>query len=151
MANITAANVSALMSSVAKHITDRQAQIGSGAAITAGEATTLGKVAALNDAGQQYALLGGFETAMNTEAASLTRLSTYNTILDDYAAACIALEKVCNAANAGNTGGVQAFLVANSIKAPQAYYDAHNRCATISGTVLSIAAAQLDNTIVPAY
>lgn len=143
MATITAANVSALMSSVAKHITDRQAQIGSGSAITAGQATTLGKIAALGDASQQFALLAGFETAMTTEAASLTRLSTYNTILDDYAAACIALERA--------TGGLNAFLTTNAIKAPQAYYDAHNRCASHTGQVVAIAAANLDNTIVPAY
>lgn len=144
MATITAANVSALMSSLAKHITDLQAQIGSGSAITAGQATTLGKVAALGDASQEYALMAGFQTALSiSEPAWLTKLSTANNIYDLFAPACIALERA--------TGGLNAFLGANAIKAPQAYYNAHNRCASLTGQVVAIVAANLDNTIIPAY
>lgn len=143
MATITAANVSALMSSVAKHITDRQAQIGSGAAITTGQATTLGKVAALADASQEYALMAGFQGAMANEAASLTTLANANPIYDDFAPACIALERA--------TGGLQAFLTTNAIKAPTAYAAAHNRCASKTGAVVTIVAGSIDGTIVPAY
>jgi hypothetical protein len=144
MATITAANVSALMSSLAKHITDLQAQIGSGSAITAGEATTLGKIAALADASQEYALMAGFQTALATnEAAYLTKLASVNPIYDLFAPACIALERA--------TGGLNAFLTTNAIKAPTAYANAHNRCASLTGAVVTIVSGNIDGTIVPAY
>lgn len=145
MATITAANTSALMSSVAKHVADLQTLVGgSQSAITAGQATTLGKIAALGDASQQFALLAGFETALATnEAAYLTQLATANTIYDLFASACIALERA--------TGGLNAFLTANSIKAPTAYANAHNRCASLTGQVVTIVSGNIDGTIVPAY
>lgn len=144
MATITAANVSALMSSLAKHVTDLQAQIGSATAITAGQATTLGKIAALGDASQEFALMAGFQTALSTnEAAWLTQIAAANSIYDLFAPACIALERA--------TGGLQAFLTANSILAPTAYANAHNRCASKTGAVVTIAAGSISGSIVPAY
>lgn len=145
MATISAVNTSALMSSIAKHITDLQTLVGgSQSAITAGEATTLGKVAALGDASQEYALMAGYQQALSAnEPNFLTLLSSANAIYDLFAPAIIALERA--------TGGLQAFLVANTIKAPTAYANAHNRCASITGAVVTILAAQIDGTIVPAY
>lgn len=144
MATITAANVSALTSSIAKHITDLQAQIGSSAAITAGQATTLGKIAALNDASQEFALMAGFQTALATnEAGWLATLAAANSVYDLFAPACIALERA--------TGGLNAFLTANVIKAPTAYANAHNRCASKTGAVVTIVSGNIDGAIVPAY
>jgi hypothetical protein len=144
MATITAANVSALTSSLAKHVTDLQAQIGAATAITAGEATTLGKIAALADASQEYALMAGFQTALATnEAGYLTNLANVNAIYDLFAPACVALERA--------TGGLNAFLTTNTIKAPTAYANAHNRCASLTGQVVAIVAGNIDVSIVPAY
>ena len=144
MATISAANVSALMSSIAKHVVDLQAQIGSATAITAGEATTLGKVAALGDASQEYALMAGFQQALATnEAGYLATLASANAIYDLFAPACIALERA--------TGGLQAFLTANSILAPTAYAAAHNRCASKTGAVITIVSGSISAGITPAY
>lgn len=144
MATITSANVSALMSSIAKHVTDLQAQIGSATAITAGQATTLGKIAALGDASQEFALMAGFQTALATnEAGWLASLAAVNNLYDLFAPACIALERA--------TGGLQAFLTANSISAPTAYANAHNRCASKTGAVGAIAAGSISGAITPAY
>jgi len=145
MATITAANVSALMSSLAKHVTDLQTLVGgSQSAITAGQATTLGKIAALGDASQEFALMAGFQTALATnESAYLAQLATANIIYDLFASACIALERA--------TGGLNAFLTANAILAPTAYANAHNRCASKTGAVVTIVAGNISGAIVPAY
>lgn len=143
MATITSTNVSALMSSIAKHCTDLIALVGSTSAITAGQATTLGKVAALNDASQEYATLTGFESFASNENALLAQLTSTNAIYDAMAPACMALERA--------TGGLNAFLVANSIQAPTQYANAHNRCASVTGAVVAIASANISGSITPAY
>lgn len=143
MATISAANVSALMSSLAKHISDLQALKGSTSAIVTGQGTTEGKVAALNDFSQQSALLGGFASFVTNENALLAAWSNTNAIYDAVAPACQALEKA--------TGGLNAYLVANAIKAPTLYANAHNRCASLTNTVVTVATANIDGTIIPAY
>ena len=132
MATISAANVTAITDSVARHITDLAALVGSNTAIVAGQATTLGKIAALNDASQLYALIDGFQGAVNAESALLANLASYNAILDSMAPAVIAMEKA--------TGGLQAFLVANTIQVAPAYADAHNRAAVTRGSVIALTA-----------
>jgi len=130
MATISAANVTALTDSIARHVTDMQALLGSTAALTAGQATTLGKVAALADAAQLYALIDGFQGFVNAENALLASMASYNAILDSVAPAVIAIEKA--------TGGLAAFLIANTIQVPPAYADAHNRAASTRGSVVAL-------------
>ncbi len=131
MATITSANVQAITDSIAKHIADLQTLVGgSQTTLAAGKTTTLGKVAALNDASQLYALMDGFQQAFNAESAFLTQLTSYNAILDLFAPACIALEKA--------TGGLAAFLAANSLQVAPGYLDAHNRCQARTGAVLAL-------------
>lgn len=121
MATITAANVQALTDSIARHITDLAALLGSPSAIQAGQATTLSKVAALNDISQESFLVDGFIQFQLQENALISNLQSYNAILDAAAPAVLALHNA--------TGGLTIFCRANSIQVAPAYADAHNRAA----------------------
>jgi hypothetical protein len=122
MTAVTKATVQTLSDSIAKHIADLVTLTGgSTSAITAGQATTLGEIAVLNDAAQQYSLLDGFTAAINSETAWLASVVSYNSILDAFRAACVALDGAV-------TGGLAAFTTANqTLQLAPAFFDAFNR------------------------
>ncbi len=122
MATITPANALALADSVATRIIARVALIGSPSALQAGQATMLARIAALNDYTQQQALLDGFSAAVANENAAIAKAQAYTTILDDYFAACAALDVA--------TGGYGAMLQANSQQVDPHFLDAWNRAAS---------------------
>lgn len=143
--NLFPQTVAALLSSFAKHLTDLGAVVGSTSALTTGQASTEGRVASLGDFGQIQALLGGVASFTQREGALLSAWQAQGTT-----GAALALLPVCVALERA-TGGLDAYLSANAIKAPSTYATAHNTCAKYSSGVGTISAANIDAAIVPAY
>ncbi len=118
MATISQSNAQALCDSIAKHVITAIAVPGAVSALQTGQGTTLGKIAALNDASQQYFLLDGFEQMMNAESAWITMIQLYNSVLDFCFTGCQTLDNA--------TGGLAAFI-ANSFQVDPHFLDAFNR------------------------
>jgi hypothetical protein len=120
MAALSSADVQAQCDSLARHIIDLQTLIsGSQSSIVTGQATTLGKIAALNDVQKQLALLDGINQAMKDETAFLGGLS-YNSVLDALFWAMVTLDK-------GVPNGLAAFLQSNTVQVDPHFLDAFNR------------------------
>ncbi len=119
MATISAANTQTLMDSIAAHIIAVAALPGSSSALVTGQGTTLGRIAALGDASQQYALLNAMEQFVTNENAWLAQVTNYLSILDCYRPACAALDQA--------TGGLAAFMQANTLQCDPHFFDAFNR------------------------
>ncbi len=132
MATISPSNCQALCDAVAAHIIAEVGLIGSPSAIVAGQATSLGHVAGLGDASQEFALIDAFEQMMANENAWLTVVQAYNTLLDGAAAACAALDAA--------TAGLAAFLQANSLQVDPHFLDAFNHTAARRALVAMLGA-----------
>jgi hypothetical protein len=108
-----------LSDSIAKHIVDLTAFVSNDTStIMAGQQVTLGEIAALDDAAQQYALLGSFEMSMQAEADYLQQLASTNAIYNALASACIALEYT--------THGLAVYLAKHSIDVDTHFLAAFN-------------------------
>ncbi len=132
MATISPTNCQLLCDSVAAHLIAEVGLIGSPSAIVAGQATSLGHVAGLGDAGQEFALIDAFEQFVANENAWLAVVQAYNTLLDGAAAACAALDAA--------TAGLAAFLQANSLQVDPHFLDAFNHAATRRSLVATLGA-----------
>lgn len=118
----SAAQIRGLCDTIAKHIIDAAAALGSTSALQAGQATSLAQIAALADATLIYPLLAGFESAMGKETAWIANEASYNNILDNHFDACAVLDSA--------TGGLAAFLAAQSVQVDPHFQDAFNRAAS---------------------
>ncbi len=121
MATITTTNAQNLCDSIAYHIIELVAAVNAStiSTLTAAQATTLGRVAALNDASQETFLLDPMNASMSNEAALMNQYQNYNAILDAFFPYCAGIDLA--------TGGLAAFLTANTLQVDPHFLDAFNR------------------------
>jgi hypothetical protein len=128
---ITSADIQAWTDSIAKHIRDQVALIGSTGAILTGQATTLNRIAAKTVAVDEYPYLDGFEAAVANENAWLSQEASYNAILDIWYPAVAGIDR--------GVGGLDAYCAANTIQVDPVYADAHNRAVAKGNQFPSVA------------
>lgn len=139
MAALSASDVQAQCDALAKHVIDLFALASaSQAAIIAGQATNLSRIAALNDAQKIGLLLDGVNTAFAAETAWLNQLAAYNSALDAVFWWIITLSRSV-------PNGISAFLQANSLQVDPHFLDAHNRAFArqVGGVPTSLMSAYL--------
>lgn len=127
MAVISGAECTTLCDAIADHIATMQTVPQSSVitTLTTGQATTKAHVAGLNDAQKVGDLINGFINAMAAEGALLASWQRYNDLLDAMKSACYVLE--------AHTGGLPAFLAANTLQVDPRFCDAYNRMALAYG------------------
>ncbi len=119
--------VQAVCDSVATHVIGLNSFYSSTASVLTGEATSLARVAALNDQGQLQFLLANFKAAFQQESAFLHRSTSYTAILATLGQVCSALDSA--------TGGLSQYLVAHGVQVDPHFLDLFNGIAGASGLV----------------
>lgn len=128
---ITSTDIQQWTDSIAKHIRDQLALIGSTSAILSGQATTLNRIGAKTLAADEYPFLDGFEAAVVNENAWLTQEASYNAILDLWYPACASIDR--------GVGGLNAYLIANALQVDPVFADAFNRAVSKGNQFPSVA------------